>query len=248
MPRLDRQTLAELARLAGAAGRLAGAPGSDEVLTSLCAASRTVTGAAACSIAVLDPKAAELVYRASDGAGAEGTVGLRLPLSRGVAGFALNANQAIEIDHVTDDPRFAADLAERTGYIPRRLLAVPIRVGGEPAGVLSVLDRDPDLLSASAAISFARSLAEVAARVVSSQAAFDRIGGVIVGGMARLDGETAWSDALARAVEEAPPESRVAGDLAVLLAELSELGDRERAAALELLRSFTSYARPTTRR
>src|SRR5262249_24176192 len=40
-----------------------------------------------------------------------------------------------------NDPRFARDVAERTGYVPKGLMAVPLLHDERALGVLQVLDR-----------------------------------------------------------------------------------------------------------
>ena len=45
------------------------------------------------------------------------------------------------IEDVKQDPRFAGDVAERVGYAPTSLIAVPLVSDGESLGVLEVLDR-----------------------------------------------------------------------------------------------------------
>src|SRR4029079_15668927 len=44
-------------------------------------------------------------------------------------------------EDVTEDPRFAKDFAEGTGYIPKGLMAVPLLHEERALGVLEVLDR-----------------------------------------------------------------------------------------------------------
>ena len=45
------------------------------------------------------------------------------------------------IEDVRTDPRFAADVAEGTGYVPSGLMAAPLLHDEEILGVLEVLDR-----------------------------------------------------------------------------------------------------------
>ena len=45
------------------------------------------------------------------------------------------------IEDVTEDPRFAKDVAETTGYVPKGLMAVPLLHEERALGVLEVLDR-----------------------------------------------------------------------------------------------------------
>ena len=40
-----------------------------------------------------------------------------------------------------NDPRFAAQIAAGTGYVPYTMLVVPLKRGDETIGVLSLLDR-----------------------------------------------------------------------------------------------------------
>ena len=53
----------------------------------------------------------------------------------------LVTRQPIVIEDVSDDPRFARDFAETTGYIPRGLMAAPLLHKERSIGVLEVLDR-----------------------------------------------------------------------------------------------------------
>jgi len=53
----------------------------------------------------------------------------------------LVARQPLVIENVGDDPRFARDAAESTGYVPSGLMAVPLLHEERALGVLEVLDR-----------------------------------------------------------------------------------------------------------
>ena len=53
----------------------------------------------------------------------------------------LVTRQPLVIEDVTEDPRFAKDFAETTGYVPKGLMAVPLLHEERALGVLEVLDR-----------------------------------------------------------------------------------------------------------
>ena len=53
----------------------------------------------------------------------------------------LVTRQPLVIEDVTEDPRFAKDFAEETGYVPKGLMAVPLLNEERALGVLEVLDR-----------------------------------------------------------------------------------------------------------
>jgi GAF domain-containing protein len=117
--------------------------GVDGLLQATTDLGRHLFGAAACSLALLEPDEEHIVFRAASGAGAAEVVGLRMPVSRGIAGWVVSSGQPIEVHDVRADPRFALDVAESTGYVPRSILAMPLETAAGTVGVVEVLDRTP---------------------------------------------------------------------------------------------------------
>lgn len=116
-------------------------PGVDPELGRCVEATRALFAAAACSIALVDEDGETLQFVASDGAGAAEIVGVTIPVSRGIAGWAAMSGQPIAVRDVQTDARFARDVAESTNYVPRAIYAAPLVDGhGEVLGVASVLD------------------------------------------------------------------------------------------------------------
>jgi GAF domain-containing protein len=128
-------------RDAVAAGVLAAEAGHRELLQSIVEVARAIFGARASSIFLLDTTSDELIFEAVAGEGASSLVGKRLPSSTGIAGWVLVTGQPLVLDDLEQDPRFARDVAESTGYVPKSLMAVPLLHGEEALGVLQVLDR-----------------------------------------------------------------------------------------------------------
>ncbi|MCA1780841.1 MAG: hypothetical protein ABR500_11525 [Dermatophilaceae bacterium] len=117
-------------------------------LVSSVAAIRALFGAAAASCALVNDRGDRLVFVAADGAGADRILGVELPIGRGIAGWAVMADQAIAVRDVVRDNRFARDVAEATEYVPNVVLAAPIPLpDGEVGGVLEVLDPATDITS-----------------------------------------------------------------------------------------------------
>jgi GAF domain-containing protein len=111
------------------------------LLQGLADTARAVFGARAASIMVHDEARGELVFEAVSGEGAETMPGRRVPAAAGISGWVLAAGQSLVVEDVAADPRFAADFARTTGYVPKGIMAAPI-VGDEGAtGVVQVLDR-----------------------------------------------------------------------------------------------------------
>ncbi|HKE80002.1 MAG TPA: protein kinase [Solirubrobacteraceae bacterium] len=105
---------------------------------------RTAAGmfdAAACSIALTDPANGDLVYEAAWGAGAAEVVGLRLAPGVGMAGAVVQSGEGAVVPECRKDPRFAHQVAAKTGYVPYTMVVTPLIRDGETIGVLSLLDR-----------------------------------------------------------------------------------------------------------
>jgi GAF domain-containing protein len=131
-------------RDAVAAGVLADDATHAALLGSIVQVARAIFHARAASVLLLDEAAGELVFEAVVGEGEDSLVGQRFPASKGIAGWVLNTRQPLVITDVTSDPRFSADTAASTGYVPKGIMAVPLLHGEEALGVLEVLDRPAD--------------------------------------------------------------------------------------------------------
>lgn len=128
-------------RAAVAAGVLGAEDIYRQLLSSIVEVARAIFGAKASSVFLLDDETDELVFAAVAGEGEEHLVGTRIPSSTGIAGWVLVTRQPMVIEDVLNDPRFARDVAEATGYVPSGLMAVPLLHEERALGVLQVLDR-----------------------------------------------------------------------------------------------------------
>jgi GAF domain-containing protein len=124
-----------------ASGVLASEEQHRALLQSIVEVARSIFNAKASSIFLLDEEADELVFEAVAGEGSDTLVGKRIPSSTGFAGWVLVTRQPIVVEDVSDDPRFARNVAEDTGFVPKGLMAVPLLHEESALGVLQVLDR-----------------------------------------------------------------------------------------------------------
>ena len=123
----------------------AGVVGSEEsfraLLSAIVEVARSIFGAKASSIVLLDEETEELVFEAVVGEGEDSLLGTRYPAGKGIAGWVLATGTPLVIEDVQQDPRHARDVAEETGYVPKGLMAAPLLYEERALGVLSVLDR-----------------------------------------------------------------------------------------------------------
>ena len=111
------------------------------LLQSIVEVARSVFGAAAASVFLIDQDSGELVFEAVCGEGEDHLVGSRFPGDTGIAGWVASSGQPLLVDDVSQSPQFAPGAAKSTGYVPRSIMAAPLISHGECLGVLEVLDR-----------------------------------------------------------------------------------------------------------
>ena len=128
-------------RAAVAAGVLGSEDQYRALLQSVVDVARAIFKAKAASILLLDTETDELVFEAAADEASESLIGKRFPSSTGIAGWVLVTRQPLVVEELADDPRFAREAAESTGFVPKGLMAVPLLHEDRTLGVLEVLDR-----------------------------------------------------------------------------------------------------------
>jgi GAF domain-containing protein len=232
--------LARIARLANELGPALAPASHVELLEAITAAAKELFGAAACSLALLTDDRTELVFHVASGEGATDVVGVRMPADRGIAGWVISSGQPIAIEDLSDDPRFARDVAETTGFIPTSILAMPLETERGMLGVISVLDRsnergsDMDVLAL-----FARQ----AALAIESGRVFADLGAALFGALEQASDDDDLTALLQRSAQGAAGSERKLGEIAAVMNALAEAGPEERDLAVDVLRRFLDYAR-----
>jgi GAF domain-containing protein len=239
----NEDVLRQLAEVAADLGPAIRPGGHDEMLQSIVSAARRLFGAVACSMALLDDRQEHLIFHVADGRGAEEVVGRRIPTSEGIAGFVVRSGMPLAIEDVRRDPRFAGAFAEDLGYLPTRIIAVPLETERDILGVIEILD--PEETSARGQeMEIVGLFAQQAALAIEGSRVFTDLGRTMLAAIARAAGESAPGvaqalDEVAEASEGPDPEL---AELAALFAELRELGPEEQRTAARLLALFTTYA------
>jgi GAF domain-containing protein len=230
------------------------ADAGEAVLRSIVEATVTLFQANAAPIALYDPTTNRLVFRVAAGEQGAGVLGLSIPTDQGLAGYVFSSGQAIAISDVKSDARFGRAFAERTGYVPTSIVAVPLVDEQGTIGVLQVLDkrdsnaftlRDVELASvfarqAAIAISASRVerdtgllLAEVARQRADRELSSAEAGALVAAANAELatgDDSGLWSlvDAIGRLRRADPAQTALLSDLVGVLADHAERTARPR--------------------
>ena len=133
--------LAAVGRRSAVARTLAGDV-EERLLQSIVDATVSLFDAEASSIALFESDPDRLVFRVASGVQGAGALGLSVEPTQGIAGFVYSTGQALALSDVSSDPRFDRKAAEKTGYVPRSIAAVPLLDEHHGSvGVLQVLDK-----------------------------------------------------------------------------------------------------------
>jgi len=111
------------------------------VLQSIVEATVALFEAEAASIALYDPAGDQLVFEVAAGEQGQGVIGVSIRPDQGIAGYVYTSGQALALSDVASDPRFGRSVAEKTAYVPRSIVAVPLVDDHGTIGVLEVLDK-----------------------------------------------------------------------------------------------------------
>jgi GAF domain-containing protein len=236
-----------------ASGQTLLAGSSDELLNSIVEAAAKIFGAGAASILLVNEDEQVLEFKVACGPAGQNLVGTKYPLDKGIAGYVVMTGQPIATSHVTQDSRFDKEFARSTGYVPESILATPLLSGDRIIGVMEVLDKinassfgmqDMELLGM-----FARQ----AALAIDQAQQVNKVEQALILGLKRLASADLSQDssAILSVLEQGSHEQGSMADLlelARLFGDISQLGESERRACLQILGVFADYRRSSRRK
>lgn len=135
---VDQDAAAIVAQLTKA---LACQPDSELGISSLLEEVNRQLGTEAVSLFVLDELHDELVLKYAAGPVRRSVIGLRLPVRQGVVGWVVKFNDPLIVPAPGLDERFFSDIDQRTGFITRSILCVPVMRNGRSVGAIEVLNK-----------------------------------------------------------------------------------------------------------
>jgi GAF domain-containing protein len=197
-------------------------------LRSIVEATVTLFQANAASIALYDPAADRLVFRVAAGEQGAGVLGLSIPTDQGLAGYVFSTGQAIAISDVKSDARFGRAFAERTGYVPTSIVAVPLVDEQGTIGVLQVLDKRDSNAFSLRDVELASVFARQAAIAITASRV-ERDTGLLLVDVARQRADRSLTDEEAGAMVAAATAELAAGDSSGLWGLVDAIGRLRRA-------------------
>ncbi|MBX5491896.1 MAG: GAF domain-containing protein [Chloroflexi bacterium] len=245
-----RQALVRL----GAAGQLAAPAQYNELLDMIITTAAQVLQARAASLFLIDHETQELVFQVALGESASAARRYRVPLGQGIAGWVAATGQPLAIADAAQDPRFARQMAQSIGYIPRSILCIPLRQGELVMGVVELFDkRDGQPFTPTDMELLAQFASQAAVAIEQSRIVRDLtlLFHVMLQGL--LPGGSSEEDALRRTLEAhaaefteriaQSEEYRAALTITQLVGEICRHGPAARQLADHVLASIAEYLR-----
>ena len=78
--------------------------------------------------------------------GPKGAEAQNIPVAKkSIAGWVAEHNKSLILNNVSADPRFSTTVQNKTGYVSRNMIAIPMRVKGKCIGVIELLNKADQL-------------------------------------------------------------------------------------------------------
>jgi GAF domain-containing protein len=235
--------------LAASANVIAAPVAHSQLLEMIVRTASQVIDARAASLCLLDESSQELVFEVVQGEKSEELRKIRVPVGHGIAGLVAATGQAMATSDVRSDPRHAADVAHRIGYMPESILAVPLFYADRVIGVLELLDKNGQQSFGAADMEILGLFANLAAIAIQQSRAQTSVTSML---MQMISGFSPLAPGRQRQLEKAAaavaqevddPAHRHAMEISGLIHEIVHYGNSESAACRALLESFAGYLR-----
>ena len=134
-------------------------------------AARTLR-AEASSILLKDKATGDLLFDIATGEAADQVKTLRIPRGQGIAGAVAENGESLLVPDCSKDPRFFKAADEKTQFVTRNIIAVPLNARGETIGVVEVLNRLGDGTFSQADLRLLQALAHQSAVAIQNAQLF----------------------------------------------------------------------------
>ena len=95
----------------------------------------------ALSVFMLEKDLDELVLKYAVGASSDEVVGIRIPVGKGVVGWVVKYSEDLIVPSTDLDPRFYSGVDEKTCFVTRSILCVPMCQAGQTIGAIEAMNK-----------------------------------------------------------------------------------------------------------
>ena len=141
----------------------------DELIPRIFIEVNKAINAEAQSIWLVDDEAGVIKCRFARGAGSESLMGLAVPLNApSIVGTSVSKQESIIIKDAKNDPRHARSVDEKTGFVTRSLMTVPLVLEDKSIGAIQAVNKRDGQLFTRDDLDLFRSIADSAALAVNN--------------------------------------------------------------------------------
>ncbi len=113
----------------------------EEIRKRACEAIMSLVNCDAASLLLFDRESEELYFDVALGEKAHKVKTIRLKLGQGIAGWVAEKKQAVIINDVQNDPRFFKGGDEKSGFITKTMLCLPVMIKNRLLGVIQAINK-----------------------------------------------------------------------------------------------------------
>lgn len=113
-----------------------------ETLTVITESTVRLLHVEAASVVLLDHEAGDLMFAAASGQAAGFVRGQRLALGQGVIGWVVEHGEPVLVPDTENDTRYFSDFDEKSGFVARSILCVPMQTKGQTTGALEAINKE----------------------------------------------------------------------------------------------------------
>ncbi|MCE5300099.1 MAG: GAF domain-containing protein [Spirochaetia bacterium] len=147
----------------------------EQLLRIIMQSAEKVMLAEASSIYLIDNERNELYFEMATGPKEEEVKQMRLKMGEGIAGWVAYTGESLLVPDASKDPRFARRVDEKTKFITRSVICVPLKVRNQTIGVVQVLNKISGGSFSKHEIKFLEALASQAAIAIENANLYEHL-------------------------------------------------------------------------
>lgn len=113
----------------------------EEILNIITQSTVRLLGVEAASLVLLDEEENYLRFAAASGEAADFVYGQRLELGQGIIGWAVANGESVLVPDTFEDGRYFSDFDEKSGFLARSILCIPLITKGETIGAIEAINK-----------------------------------------------------------------------------------------------------------
>lgn len=170
----------ELAILTGIGKALTSSLNIEEILDNIMGKVSALLKPKMWSLLLVDPASQELYFKIIVSPVADKLKEIRLKIGEGIAGCVAHTGEALLINNVQDDNRFARHIDGMVSFTTRSIICVPMKIKSRVVGVIELINSFEDMQYQQADLLLLKTIADYAAIAIENARNFQRVNDMLI--------------------------------------------------------------------